>query len=81
MQCSDSSNESKRFRVRRLKLLDKNKDFIELLQQLTVYDSVFDKEFEERFQELGSLGDDHLIGVIENQSGKIVATGKLFKKQ
>lgn len=78
MQCSDSSSESERFRVRRLELFDKNKGFIELLQQLTVCDSVSDKEFEERFQELSSLGDDHLIGVIEDQSRKIVATGSVF---
>ncbi|EXB88704.1 Glucosamine 6-phosphate N-acetyltransferase 1 [Morus notabilis] len=78
MQCSDSSSESERFRVRRLELLDKNKGFIELLQQLTVCDSVSDKEFGERFRELSSLGDNHLIGVIEDQFGKIVATGSVF---
>lgn len=78
MQCNDSSSELEKFRVRRLELLDKNKGFIELLQQLTVCDSVSDKQFEDRFQELSSLGDDHVIGVIEDQSRKIVATGSVF---
>ena len=81
MQCNDSSSEFEKFRVRRLDLLDKNKDFIELLQQLTVCDSVSDKsdkQFEDRFQEFSSLGDDHVIGVIEDQSRKIVATGSVF---
>ena len=78
MQCNDSSSELEKFRVRRLELLDKNKGFIELLQQLTVCDSVSDEQFEDRFQELSSLGDDHVIGVIEDQSRKIVATGSVF---
>lgn len=54
---------------------------IELLKQLCVCDSVTDKEFEDRFQELSSLGDDHVhvICVIEDElSGKIVATGSVL---
>ena len=79
MQCNDSSSKDQKFQVRRLELSDQKKGFIELLQQLTVCDSVTDKDFEDRFQELSSLGDDHLIGVIEDdQSGKIVATGSVF---
>ncbi|KAA8516717.1 hypothetical protein F0562_016777 [Nyssa sinensis] len=79
MQGKFSSNEEERFQVRKLEILDKSKGFIELLQQLTVCDSVSDKEFQQRFQELSSYGDDHLICVIEDdRSGKIVATGSVF---
>ncbi|KAL3566663.1 hypothetical protein D5086_032078 [Populus alba] len=68
-----------KFGVRKLEILDKSKGFIELLQQLTICDSVSDKEFEERFQEISSCGDDHLICVIEDdRSGKIIATGSVF---
>ncbi|KAK7244900.1 hypothetical protein RIF29_39729 [Crotalaria pallida] len=77
MQHTDS--EEQIFRVRKLEIADKGKGFIELLQQLSVCDSVSDEEFERRFQELSSLGDDHVIGVIEDEvSGKIVATGSVF---
>lgn len=80
MQSKESSlNQEESFRVRKLEISDKGKGFIELLQQLTVCDSVSDKEFEGRFQELSSYGGDHLVCVIEdNCSGKIVATGSVF---
>lgn len=80
MQSKESSlNQEESFRVRKLEISDKGKGFIELLQQLTVCDSVSDKEFEGRFQELSSYGGDHLVCVIEdNRSGKIVATGSVF---
>ncbi|OWM79089.1 glucosamine 6-phosphate N-acetyltransferase [Punica granatum] len=79
MQGGDSSTESRNFHIRRLEISDKSKGFIELLQQLSVCDSVSDEEFKERFQELSSLGDDHVICVIEDMSsGKIVATGSVF---
>ncbi|KAF7148681.1 hypothetical protein RHSIM_Rhsim03G0075100 [Rhododendron simsii] len=80
MQSKESSlNEEESFPVRKLEISDKRKGFIELLQQLTVCDSVSDKEFEGRFQELSLYGDDHLVCVIEdNCSGKIVATGSVF---
>ncbi|CAN1304727.1 Glucosamine 6-phosphate N-acetyltransferase [Linum perenne] len=80
MQSTDSSVVANQtFQVRRLQLSDKGKGFIELLQQLTVCDSVSDKDFEDRFHELSSYGDDHLICVIEDDRiGKIVATGCVF---
>ncbi|TXG58267.1 hypothetical protein EZV62_016096 [Acer yangbiense] len=79
MQSGDSSNEEDKFQVRKLEISDKSKGFIELLQQLSVCDSVSGKQFEERFQELSSYGDDHLVCVIEDhRSGKIVATGSMF---
>ncbi|KAJ7976125.1 glucosamine 6-phosphate N-acetyltransferase-like [Quillaja saponaria] len=79
MQSSESFGEEQEFRVRKLELSDKSKGFIELLQQLSLCDSVSDKEFEDRFRELSSLGDDHVICVIEDPgSGKIVATGSVF---
>lgn len=79
MQCDNSSREGQKFQVRKLDISDKSKGFIELLQQLTVCDYVSDKEFEDRFQELSSLGDDHVVCVIEDgQSGKIIATGSVF---
>ncbi|XP_057498692.1 glucosamine 6-phosphate N-acetyltransferase [Actinidia eriantha] len=79
MQSNHSSHEEEPFRVRKLEMSDKSKGFIELLQQLTVCDSVSDKQFEERFQELSSYGDDHVICVIEDKcSGKIVTTGSVF---
>ncbi|KAL0309530.1 UNVERIFIED_CONTAM: Glucosamine 6-phosphate N-acetyltransferase [Sesamum radiatum] len=76
MQTANSSTEEEIFRVRKLEISDKNKGFVELLQQLTVCDSISDEAFRERFEELAKCGDDHLICVIEdNNSGKIVATG------
>ena len=79
MQCGDSSSIEPKFHIRRLELSDKSKGFIELLQQLTVCDSISDKDFEDRFRELSALGDDHVICVIEDdRSGKIVATGSVF---
>ncbi|KAL2533533.1 Glucosamine 6-phosphate N-acetyltransferase [Abeliophyllum distichum] len=79
MQTTSSSVEEEIFRVRKLEISDKNKGFIELLQQLTVCDSVSHERFQERFQELAKYGDDHLVCVIEDdKSGKIVATGSVF---
>ncbi|CAI0391846.1 unnamed protein product [Linum tenue] len=66
------------FQVRKLQLSDKGKGFIDLLRQLSVCDPISDEDFEARFQELSSHGDDHLICVIEDErQGKIVATGGL----
>ncbi|KAE9621756.1 putative glucosamine-phosphate N-acetyltransferase transcription regulator GNAT family [Lupinus albus] len=74
-----TENEEQKFTVRKLEISDKGKGFIELLQQLSVCDSVSNDEFECRFQELSSLGEDHVICVIEDEvSGKIVATGSVF---
>ncbi|KAJ4972140.1 hypothetical protein NE237_005239 [Protea cynaroides] len=68
-----------RFQVRRLEIADKSKGFIELLQQLSVCDSVSEEEFRARFQELKSHADDHVIFVIEDKrSSKIIATGSIF---
>ncbi|KAJ4705239.1 Glucosamine 6-phosphate N-acetyltransferase [Melia azedarach] len=79
MQSGDTSNREDKFQARKLEVTDKSKGFIELLQQLSVCDSVSDKQFEERFQELSSYGEDHLVCVIEdNRSGKIIATGSMF---
>ncbi|GAB2272177.1 Glucosamine-phosphate N-acetyltransferase-like protein [Dionaea muscipula] len=74
-----TQNGERKFNIRKLELTDKNKGFIELLQQLTICNSVSDKEFQDRFQELSVYGDDHLICVIEDKgSGKLVATGSVF---
>ncbi|CDP14662.1 unnamed protein product [Coffea canephora] len=71
--------EQERFQLRRLEISDNKKGFIELLQQLTACESVSDKDFEERYQELAKLGDEHVICVIEDRhSGKIVASGSVF---
>ncbi|XP_057954474.1 glucosamine 6-phosphate N-acetyltransferase isoform X2 [Malania oleifera] len=81
MDCklTSSSDASQEFRVRRLQIQDKSKGFIELLQQLSLCDSVSDSEFASRFQELTALGEDHVVCVIEDeQSHKIVATGSVF---
>ncbi|KAJ0087904.1 hypothetical protein Patl1_32504 [Pistacia atlantica] len=79
MQNTDLPNEGNKFQVRKLEITDKSKGFIELLQQLSVCDSVSDRQFEERFQELSSYGDDHIVCVIEDDhSGKIIATGSMF---
>ncbi|XP_027349321.1 glucosamine 6-phosphate N-acetyltransferase [Abrus precatorius] len=73
------NREEQKFSVRKLEITDKAKGFIELLQQLSICDSVTDKEFGDRFRELSSLGDDHIICVIEDEgSGKIIATGSVF---
>ncbi|KAG9439756.1 hypothetical protein H6P81_019921 [Aristolochia fimbriata] len=65
--------------IRRLQLSDKSKGFVELLNQLTLSDSISDMDFAVRFQELNSCGDDHFIYVIEDDRvGKIIATGTLF---
>lgn len=38
-----------------------------------------DEDFEEQYQELSSLGDDHVISVMEDEScGKTVTTGSVF---
>ena len=79
MRASISSSEEQKFQVRKLQISDKNKGFIQLLRQLTVCDSVSDKDFEDRFWELSALGDDHIISVVEDEfSGKIIATGSIF---
>ncbi|KNA17014.1 hypothetical protein SOVF_083940 [Spinacia oleracea] len=76
---ADNWNDDQKCKIRRLELADKNKGFIELLRQLTVCDSVSDKEFEDRFKELASKGDDHVICVAEDtETGKIIATGSVF---
>ncbi|XP_073158912.1 glucosamine 6-phosphate N-acetyltransferase [Henckelia pumila] len=79
MQATNSLVEEDLFQVRKLEITDKNKGFIELLQQLTVCDSISDEAFKERFHELAKYGDEHFICVIEDySSGKIVATGSVF---
>nr|XP_023901217.1 glucosamine 6-phosphate N-acetyltransferase-like [Quercus suber] len=79
MCASNSSSEEQKFQVRKLQISDKNKGFIELLRQLTICDSVSDKDFEDRFRELSALGDDHIVSVVEDESsGKIIATGSIF---
>lgn len=76
---ADNFNNDEKYKLRRLEITDKKKGFIELLQQLTVCDSVSDKDFEDRFEELVSEGDNHVICVIEDgNTGKIVATGSVF---
>ncbi|PIA59061.1 hypothetical protein AQUCO_00400132v1 [Aquilegia coerulea] len=71
--------ESGRFEVRKLEISDKIKGFIELLQQLTIFNSISDNEFDSRFQDLSSYGDNHVICVIEDKKlKKIVATGSVF---
>ncbi|XP_059646690.1 glucosamine 6-phosphate N-acetyltransferase-like [Cornus florida] len=76
---SINSNEEETLRVRKLEITDKSKGFIELLQQLTICDSVSDNDFQERFQELSAYGDNHVICVIEDDSSrKIIATGSVF---
>ncbi|XP_051132502.1 glucosamine 6-phosphate N-acetyltransferase-like [Andrographis paniculata] len=79
MQTGNSSTEEDKFTVRKLEISDKNKGFIELLQQLTVCNPISEEAFKERFYEIAKPGDDHLICVIEDKdSGKIVATGSIF---
>ncbi|KAL6574996.1 Glucosamine-phosphate N-acetyltransferase-like protein [Orobanche minor] len=81
MQTTSSYIEEEKdiLQVRKLERSDKQKGFIELLQQLTVCGSISEKAFEERFQEIAECGDGHLICVIEdNCSGKIVGTGSVF---
>ncbi|KAI3495767.1 hypothetical protein L1887_38113 [Cichorium endivia] len=79
MQNNKDSTNDETHRVRKLEITDKNKGFMELLQQLTVCDPVTDDEFQNRFKELESYGDDHVICVIEDAtSSKIIATGSVF---
>ncbi|KAK9073708.1 hypothetical protein SSX86_006302 [Deinandra increscens subsp. villosa] len=79
MQSNTACSEEERYKVRKLEITDKNKGFMELLQQLTVCNSVSDNEFQKRFEELKLYGDDHVICVIEDAtSSKIVATGSVF---
>ncbi|KAJ4824286.1 Glucosamine-phosphate N-acetyltransferase-like protein [Turnera subulata] len=76
---NNSSHCDQKFQVRKLEISDKSKGFIELLQQLSICDSVSDKRFAERFEAISSYGDDHLVCVIEDDvSGKIIATGSVF---
>ncbi|KAF9596520.1 hypothetical protein IFM89_012251 [Coptis chinensis] len=74
-----SIEEENRFLVRKLEISDKSRGFIELLQQLTVCNPISEEEFNARFQDISSYGDDHVICVIEDtESKKIVATGSVF---
>ncbi|KAL5716805.1 glucosamine-phosphate N-acetyltransferase [Ranunculus cassubicifolius] len=71
--------EEGRFQIRRLEKTDNSKGFIDLLQQLTICNSLSDEEFIARFQDISSYGDDHVICVIEDlQLHKIIATGSVF---
>jgi glucosamine-phosphate N-acetyltransferase len=54
-------SEEEKLIARILKITDKKKGFIELLQQLSSCDSVSEKEFEDRFKELDSVRDDHVF--------------------
>ncbi|GJZ59498.1 glucosamine 6-phosphate N-acetyltransferase [Tanacetum coccineum] len=79
MQTETASSNEEKYQVRKLEITDKNKGFMELLQQLTVCDPVSDEVFQKRFEEFKSYGDDHIICVIEDVSrSKIVATGSVF---
>ncbi|XP_073052519.1 glucosamine 6-phosphate N-acetyltransferase-like [Primulina eburnea] len=79
MQTTNSFVEEDMFQVRKLEIMDQKKGFIELLQQLTVCDSISHEAFIERFHELAKCGDEHIICVIEDyNSGMIVATGSVF---
>ena len=79
MQSGSCPNVEQKYQVRKLEISDKNKGFLELLQQLTVCDSVSDQEFQNRFEELKSHGDDRVVCVIEDDSSnKIIATGSMF---
>ncbi|MFS7940379.1 putative glucosamine-phosphate N-acetyltransferase [Helianthus anomalus] len=42
MESNTTASDEQRYQVRRLEITDKNKGFMELLQQLTVCDSVTD---------------------------------------
>ncbi|GKB09922.1 glucosamine 6-phosphate N-acetyltransferase [Tanacetum coccineum] len=79
MQTETASSNEEKYQVRKLEITDKNKGFMELLQQLTVCDPVSDEVFQNRFEELKSYGDDHIICVIEDVCrSNIVATGSVF---
>lgn len=74
-----NSHEPERFTVRRLEIYDKSKGFIDLLSQLTHCNPISDEEFQSRFHDLASYGDDHVICVVEDdRSHKIIATGSVF---
>ncbi|CAA7018133.1 unnamed protein product [Microthlaspi erraticum] len=76
---SEIDGEEQTFKIRRLEISDKRKGYMELLGQLTVAGSVTDEEFDRRFEEISSYGDDHLICVIEDESsGRIAATGSVM---
>ncbi|CAA0818836.1 Glucosamine 6-phosphate N-acetyltransferase [Striga hermonthica] len=79
MNTTSSSIEDETFQVRKLEITDKQKGFIELLQQLTVCGPISDEAFKQRFQEIARYGDDHIICVVEDcSSSKIVGTGSVF---
>ncbi|KAK9107915.1 hypothetical protein Syun_023926 [Stephania yunnanensis] len=79
MSTNESNETLDRFYLRRLELSDKSKGFIDLLQQLSAVGSISDEEFEERFHELASRGEEHVICVVEDRiSRRIVATGTVF---
>ncbi|XP_057788505.1 glucosamine 6-phosphate N-acetyltransferase-like isoform X2 [Salvia miltiorrhiza] len=76
---SSTEEEAFEFEVRKLEISDKRKGFVELLQQLTVCDSISDEAFDRRFEEVAEYGDDHLICVVEDRdSGRIIATGSVL---
>ncbi|KAK9126382.1 hypothetical protein Scep_015228 [Stephania cephalantha] len=75
MSASNECNEaSDRFHLRMLEASDKSNGFVDLLQQLSTVGSISDSEFEDRFRDLSSRGDEHVICVgggpgVEEDSG------------
>lgn len=79
MQSSSLAISESNLQVRKLELSDRNKGFIELLQQLTICDPPSAEDFGSRFHEINSSGEDHIVCVVEDErSGKILATGSVF---
>ncbi|ONK68497.1 uncharacterized protein A4U43_C05F12340 [Asparagus officinalis] len=74
-----NQEQESQFPIRRLELADKSKGFIDLLSQLSSCPQISDAQFDLRFNEIASLGDDHVICVIEDPvSNRIIATGSVF---
>ncbi|XP_074285529.1 glucosamine 6-phosphate N-acetyltransferase-like isoform X2 [Silene latifolia] len=75
----DTPNNNHNPKIRRLEITDISKGFIELLRQLTVCGSVSETQFQDRFQELVTEGENHVICVIEDENTeRIIATGSVF---
>ncbi|KAG9134628.1 hypothetical protein Leryth_000960 [Lithospermum erythrorhizon] len=79
MEIQKNTEVQESYEVRKLHVSDKDKGFINLLEQLTLCGNVTNEDFIQRFEEISRFGDNHVVFVIEDiGKSKIVATGSVI---